>query len=205
MRTLSKALLALAASLAAAGAQAQVQSPTSHRHDGFYLRLDLGVGYLEQKEPMTGGDLKISGAAGAFGVAVGGALQDNLILAGHLFGVSISDPSVSIGGTSQASNLSSSTLVGVGPQLTYYFMPANVYVAGTLALTRLSTRNGGVDGNSEWGGGLQLAVGKEWWVSDDWGLGVAGQLFGSSNKDQGTNAPTITTWGAAVAFSATYN
>ncbi|GEJ56826.1 outer membrane beta-barrel protein [Anaeromyxobacter diazotrophicus] len=205
MRNLSKALVALALALGAAGAQAQVQSPTSHRHDGFYLRLDLGLGYMHQKEPQTGGDLEISGAAGEFGVAVGGALQDNLILAGHLFGMSISDPKVSVGGVQQASSLSSSTLVGIGPQLTYYFMPANVYVSGTLALTRLSTRNSGVDGNSEWGGGLQLAVGKEWWVSDDWGLGVAAQLFGSSNKDQGTNAPTISTWGAAVAFSATYN
>ena len=203
MRPITKTAVALAATLVATAARAQV-----HAHDGVYLRLDLGGGYMEQQTPTntTAGDLKLSGGAGSFGVAVGGAVAENLILAGHLYSNVISDPSVSFsnGGSASASDTTAS-MVGIGPELTYYFMPVNVYLSGTVAATRLSLKVNGQDGDSEWGIGARLALGKEWWVSENWGLGLAGLVSWSSNKDQGTNAPTISTWGLGVAFSATYN
>ncbi len=200
-----KAVLGAVAALIATAAQAQ-QAPGVHQHDGFFLRLDAGLGYLESKETVAGTEAKVSGGGGEFGLAIGGALTENLILGGHLFALVASNPTVSNGGVSSSTSDSSWGLVGLGPQLTYYFMPANVYLSGTLALTRVTAKQGGADANSEYGGGLQLAVGKEWWVSDNWGLGVAGQLFGSTNKaNSSSNAPTLSTWGAAVAFSATYN
>ncbi len=33
--------------------------------------------------------------------------------------------------------------------------------------------------------GAKIAVGKQWWVGDSWGLGLAGQFFGSWNGSQG--------------------
>jgi hypothetical protein len=47
-------------------------------------------------------------------------------------------------------------------------------------------------------------VGKEWWVSDDWGLGVAAQLLLGSAKDPYSDAHW-TSRGVAVMFSSTYN
>lgn len=206
MNRMSKLLVGALAVAAATAAQAQSVAPGYHQHDGFYLRLDAGLGYLESHETVGGVDGKVYGAAGEFGVAVGGAVAENLILGGHLFALAISNPNMSAGSTSTSTTDSSWGLVGIGPQLTYYFMPVNVYLSGTLALTRITARQGGTDANSEWGGGLQLAVGKEWWVSDNWGVGVAGQLFGSSNAaSSAANAPTLSSWGLAVAFSATYN
>ncbi|GAC1537636.1 MAG: hypothetical protein NVS2B9_03980 [Myxococcales bacterium] len=49
------------------------------------------------------------------------------------------------------------------------------------------------------------ALGKEWWGSSHWGLGLAAHLSMSVNQESGTNPPTWTGWGATVAFSATYN
>jgi hypothetical protein len=46
-------------------------------------------------------------------------------------------------------------------------------------------------------------LGKEWWVSDTWGLGVAGMLLASGNG--GGGGSTFTTWSGAILFSATYN
>jgi hypothetical protein len=203
MRTLSKLVVTVAAALAASSAQAQV-----HSHEGLFVRLDAGIGYKAMNEPTgtSAGDLKIDGAAGTFGVAVGGAVAENLILAGHLYASSASNPSVSLSnGGSTGTTDTTASMVGLGPQLTYYFMPVNVYVSGTLALTKLSLKVNGTSGDSNTGVGALLAVGKEWWVSDKWGLGAAGQFRWSSNSDQGTNAPTISTWGLGVAFSATYN
>ena len=131
MRKFSRHILALVGAVAATTAQAQV-----HAHDGFFLRLDLGGGYLEQSSPTntTLGDMKVSGGAGSFGVSVGGAVGENLILAGHLYSNAISNPSVSFSnGVSGTVNDTTSSMVGIGPELTYYFMPVNVYVSGTLA------------------------------------------------------------------------
>ena len=56
-------------------------------------------------------------------------------------------------------------------------MPTNVYLAGSIALASgtLISDWGTTELNA--GYGINVAVGKEWWVSDNWGIGVAGQLF----------------------------
>ena len=46
------------------------------------------------------------------------------------------------------------------------------------------------------------AIGKEWWVGDEWGLGLNGQFALSSNEDEGET--WTTTW-VGIAFSATFN
>jgi hypothetical protein len=49
-------------------------------------------------------------------------------------------------------------------------------------------------------------VGKEWWVSRNWGIGVAGQLVGASVKDSGAAVrPTWSVGSFAIAFTATFN
>ena len=63
----------------------------------------------------------------------------------------------------------------------------------------------GTSNDTNWGFGLRAALGKEWWVSDHWGLGIAGHVSLTVNQDSGTNPPTWTGLGATVAFSATYN
>jgi hypothetical protein len=53
---------------------------------------------------------------------------------------------------------------------------------------------------------VRAAIGKEWWVSDHWGLGASlNGIFASNQDTGGTNPPNIssTFWG--LSFSATYN
>ena len=85
-------------------------------------------------------------------------------------------------------------------------LPANVYLSLTPSFTGLV-----FDGSQPFvdraasGFGVKLALGKEWWVGDHWGLGIAGSLFLAVNGDQGTGASTWTSFGGGVAFSATFN
>ena len=174
---------------------------TYRRHLGFYVRPDLGFGYMTTSES---GD-SIYGLSGMAGVAIGGALQENSILAAHFFGSSISNPTYSSGGSSFSTSDSSSTLSGFGPQYTYYFMPANVYLSTTLALTRLHLSGPGGSQDSDWGFGTRIALGKEWWVGDHWGLGMVGHVSFSTNQDPTASSSSLTTWSFGVAFSATYN
>jgi hypothetical protein len=117
------------------------------------------------------------------------------------------NPDVSFSsGPSGGSSGTQLALFGIGPDFTYYWTPSNVYFTGTLALTRLTVTANGRDSNSEYGIGGRVGFGKEWWVSDHWGLGIAGHLSFSTNKDTGSsNPPTLSTWALGATFSATYN
>jgi len=176
---------------------------TYRRHFGFYIRPDVGFGYQTSSES----GVSLSGPAASIGLAIGGALSENSILAGHLFGSGVSNPSVSGPGISGTANDTTFTMSGIGLQYTRYFMPSNLYLSTTLALTRMrsSTPRGDFDSDSGIGG--RVSFGKEWWVGDHWGLGLVGHLSFSANQDPvpGGGSNSLTTWAFSAAFSATYN
>ncbi len=190
---------------APASAQSTPPDSTIHRHLGFLVRPYLGFGYLSSTIPAAGGDLTLSGAAGQFGVVVGGAVSENFILGGEFYVTAVGNPSASRNGVSQTLNDSSFGNLGFGPNLTYYFMPANIYLSLTPALTKVTFTQSGVGSSSDWGFGGRAAVGKEWWVSDHWGLGVAGQFTYSTNANGTGSGSNVSAWGAGAVFSATYN
>jgi hypothetical protein len=175
-----------------------------HEHDGFYLRLAAGLGYLTNSASSGGSTMKVSGVGGTFGLAAGGIIARNLAVYGEIIGTSASDPSVEMGGVSGTMS-GSMTLAGFGPGLAYY-LDNNAYFSGTVLFSKLSAAddNGNDAGETDMGFGASLSGGKEWWVSDDWGLGVAGQLMLASMKEKDADYR----WTSAVVsllFSATYN
>jgi hypothetical protein len=179
--------------------------PTAHRHLGLFVHFDLGAGYFRSWASTSGVEASISGPAVPVGIAVGGAVSENWILAGEVWGSLAPSPKLTFGGSSSSADDSTVTVEGVGLALTHYFMPANVYLTLTPAITLLSNRTGDTTASTDYGFGAKLAVGKEWWVGNHWGLGVGVQVLVAVNKDKGSNSPTWTTLGGGVTFSATYN
>jgi Outer membrane protein beta-barrel domain len=204
---------ALAAALLCSAAHAQPMPPsrwgppprdyTANRHVGFFVRPDLGLGFMSASEDSGGSTMTISGASALGGFAVGGAVSENLIIAAHVFDAVAVNPNVSASGFSSSTSNTTMTMVGMGPEVTWYIMPENIYLSGTVGFTKMTIDSGGSTGETDWGFGARFGVGKEWWVSDHWGLGVAGQASLSSNPDPGGS--TLRTWALGVAFSATYN
>jgi len=180
------------------------EMPGTHTHDGFYLRMFLGLGYTNME--LEDQDASLGGTGGAFGIALGAAVSENLIVFAEIFDDIAMSPTFKMGGTEVESNDDiSAGVVAVGGGVAYYFA-SNMYVSGTLSWGRLAIRDGDEQlGESDFGPGLSLMVGKEWWVSPNWGLGGALQLYGGRMKDKGDNAPTWSTQAIALAFSATYN
>jgi hypothetical protein len=149
------------------------------------------------------------GGGGSFGVALGGAVMPNLIIFGNLFGMTLTDPDFEIAGTPYGSVSGTTSFFGIGPGLAYYFDPYNVYISGTVAAMQFSANDSTTNATpyeSEVGFGFQGMVGKEWWVTQDWGIGIAGEIIAATGmKDK--NDPTIK-WGGntfSLVFSATYN
>ena len=107
--------------------------------------------------------------------------------------------------------------IGVG--ITQYFMPENMYASVVVNSVEISLRD--VDFEkvavTRSGMGLGLTVGREWWVSNQWGLGLAATARisivddGPAHPDPGSPGAildpgdSLRTARIGLAMSATYN
>jgi hypothetical protein len=168
----------------------------------------MGGGYMKLASASSGYNLQASG--GVFGdtISIGGSIRENLQLAW--------DTTVFMGdaNTTGESRVQYSTgaffgLIHMGPAVSYYFMPDNIYIAGSIGFGSLflSERREGqvdVDHSMKTGWGATVAGGKEWWTSDNWGLGAAARLTYVQSREETTGC-LYRGYSFTVAFSATYN
>ena len=178
-----------------------------HQHDGFYMRVYAGLGYFTASETFGGATDTYSGLGATYGAAFGGTIARNLILYGEVLGTTVTDATASYGGGAPDFSGLDLTLFGFGPGVAYYIEPVNLYLSGTLTFTEISfsdTNTAQPLDNTNLGIGFSFMVGKEWWVTPDWGIGIAGQFHIASMYH-----PTFDTRMRASAFSllfsATYN
>jgi len=116
----------------------------------------------------------------------------------------VANPTIKVGSSSGSTNNTSAGIGGLGVGLTYYIMPLNVFLAGTVGFGPLSFSNNGTNSSTQNGLVGRFGLGKEWFVSQSWGLGIAGYVNFGVNPDQGTNPPTWKTVAPLVALSATF-
>jgi hypothetical protein len=198
------ALLSLHAPVALAG--------KPRTHDRFFLRMAVGGGWFGNRLEGVGGKADFSGFAGDGDIAVGGMVSPNLALHGTIFGWAATNPDLEFtpGGPTfipappVAAN-GSVTLSAFGGGLTYYFMPANAYLSGSLGFGTLGfDPDGGPHTESGDGIALELTAGKEWWAGNSWGLGIAGAYMFSSMPQKGLSDNWMGN-SFSLRFSATFN
>lgn len=162
---------------------------------GVHLDVRGGVGGLWTRFGQTA----ISGTTLPVSLSVGAALTPRLVLSGafayaHVFGPSSSSPT-----------LQAVDLYGFGPAAKYYFAESNFFVSGTLLLAKLRVDDDQVYDvqHSDWGLALDLSLGREWWITQHWGLGIAAdvQVGQLRARDDGW----FLTKGVALLTVATYN
>jgi hypothetical protein len=187
-------------------ASAAAQAPHGrHTHDGFFLRLSAGIGATtesalslssgvvtsQEAQPATVGDL-----------ALGGVIAPNLALHFSVFGSALNRRSAIVSSAGLAFS-KQKTVTGIGGGTTYYFMPSNVYLSISVGgATMTVDYSDGVREEIPGGFAGFVGIGKEWWVSDNWGIGIAGQFAFARVSD------AVGVWNTAwlgLAFSATYN
>lgn len=205
MRHTTLASLLLALTLFAPSALASDDGPFQHK--GFYLRLTTGIGYSTSSETVSGTEIEFSGLSGVTTIGIGWAVIEDLIVNLDIFGAVPQEPTVKIGGKEIGESKAEITIMGVGPGVTYYVMPINVYIGAAVGGAKVQVKTSGVEAETDWGWGVNLVAGKEWWVSDNWGLGVAAQVLHTSVPDKGSDGKTadLSTTAGGVLFTATYN
>jgi hypothetical protein len=182
LRHIAFALLATTAMpvLSQSSDPAQPFNAGSRKHDGFYLSLNLG--------PAFGGTIiKANGNAVAYDefiyrgeglmvdLKIGGAIKEDLILSFDIIGRTITGPEGEQDGVSlgSASDKVKATDNSYGFGVTKYFMPHNIFASGTIGVGRMVLDTDGNTATSKWGPSLHAKIGKEWWVSKNWGLGAS--------------------------------
>jgi hypothetical protein len=192
--------------------QLHAQAPPGARtHDGFFLRFLAGGGPGRLViDNVMGNEVKFTSiAGGAFHFQIGGAVKENLILFGDVGGFALTDPDVESGGSTESGANLDITASGFGGGLSYYIMPANIFLSASVLASTNALTYQSENYESELGPSFLVSVGKEWWVGNSWGLGVAVLLelgFTRDQRDPTTSAqPDMTTRMFGVAFSATLN
>lgn len=147
--------------------------PRDH-NDGFFLRLSGGGGSAKTSICLLDEDFELSGTSGDVNLAVGAIVSPNLALHGTIWGWTVSDPDFSWGSLELENLPADLSLSAVGGGLTYYFMPVNMYLSGSVGMGILSVDAPGGSGETDGGLTFDVTLGKEWWVGNRWGLGVAG-------------------------------
>lgn len=183
-------------------------------HDGFFMRLSAGLGTANPQvhgSPYYVYDV-LGDGTGDMNIAVGGIVAPNLAVHGTLWGWAFRDVKA---GITRRDSLGTIPLEGTlyltafGAGMTYYFAPANAYVSASVGSGSLTGTNE-LAGTTEHGLALEVTLGKEWWVSDTWGLGLNGG-FSWFNCREGESSP-ITIGGESwsgpsygLRISATFN
>jgi hypothetical protein len=148
-----------------------------HQHKGFFLSMSVGPNFPSITAEVVGDyNLKFKGTGAQFDLKIGGAIKENLILHASLTSNTMAGPKITSDGSSQ--NTSNNLALGetiMGGGITYYVMPANISLSGSLGIGNFTLIDNDNDSSvsTDRGFSMQLKVGKEWWISKRWGLGVA--------------------------------
>lgn len=179
-----------------------LSSPNSH-DGGFFLRLSAGAGIASTELSEGGDEFKIDGPSGDLNLAVGAVVVPNLAIHATLFGWFMSEPDAEFNG--EKGTLEEDVgLSAIGAGITYYIDPANVYLSSSVGAGELSVEGDNFTITTDKGIVVDITVGKEWWVGQSWGIGVAGAAVLHSIPDGDVDG----NWsgpGFAVRFTATMN
>lgn len=209
-RKLPLAIATVAALFATSEAQAQEAA-----HTGFMARVGIGVDYLAGSESLGSVSVSASGFGATLHLALGGYVIPNLAVHATLWGGTAINPSLSVtSGTSTTSGSStdaSLTASAFGVGATYVITPIELFLSGSVgaSIVRFSSTRGSVSATAETdlGFALNVAAGKQWLVTPNWGVGVMGQLAWQTNPDSSSAGTSynFNTFQFGLLFSATYN
>ncbi|MEM9189445.1 MAG: tetratricopeptide repeat protein [Myxococcota bacterium] len=169
-----------------AEAQARAAEPT-YSHSGFAFRALLGIAFksaalnfpcppvVPDRRCSPGDDveLRATGLGTNLKLMVGWAFLENLILQLEVFGGTMVAGTVELTGNEIDSDSVEYSATTIALGATYYFMPLNLYISGSFGIAFANIEGQVGDPEASPGFGMALLIGKEWWIGEDWGFGVA--------------------------------
>jgi hypothetical protein len=167
------------------------RQPGARLHDGFYLRLALGVGHLSATSEK---DSTMSGWGVAPDVWIGGSPVPGLALGVTFSGLSVPNPEADIsaadsGGLGRVTGEARGTLTYsiFGLFADYYPAPTgglHVMAGLNYSVFKFALENGESSAAAS-GVGLFGGLGYEWWIGKEWSVGPLARVHWASVSDTG--------------------
>jgi len=141
-------------------------------HDGFYLSIEAGLGYLSASAESAFGDESISSSTFSSALLLGGTVGPVAIGGGFTYDYGFS-PSYEVNGQEVEAEDVTMSLIGIGAFADYYVDPTGgLHFLGFLGWGGLERSYQGDSGGSDPTGMLvTLGGGYDWWMSDEWSIG----------------------------------
>lgn len=189
-------------------------------HDGFFLNGILGLGYGNYLEEYKNDGIKLQAEGNQieFGVKVGGAIIQNFILHGTIDITSFvngleakQNDEETIDNILAQDNYVQTAFLGGGAT---YYLPGeyNFYLSASLGMVVYTEYQVNILGRTkkisshDSSVGFIVSAGKEWWVGNELGIGVAVAYKQSSTKSTFFDYKGDTSFKAvSLAFSLTFN
>lgn len=228
LATLSFALLLAAPALATAQnappapwapPTVRAQRPDVHRHDGFYLRLATGFGSHFETINQDGHDpgLTVQGSSVAGEFAVGWAVRPGVILGLGAYSSTVQNSERTY---DDSNPMPPAEIVGkvddfsiFGPFCDWYFNSRRgLHLQSALGLATvhgMGLRDGrNADDNVALGPGFMIGVGYDWWIAEQWSLGILGRVsvaVATGEDDSGVRWEHAIGTAPSLLFTATFN
>jgi hypothetical protein len=196
-----------------------IEDPTAHLHDGFYLRLANGFGSHYEDISLAGHDpgVTVSGVSSVGELALGyalwpgwvvglGSYSGTLVVTSRTFHTDQPMPPADLLNDVKDFNV-------FGPFCDHYFDPrGGLHLQGAIGLATM--RGVGIasthldEDHIVVGAGVMLGIGYDWWVADQWSIGILGRVTAASSTSDDEDG-LIWRHGVSAApsllFTATYN
>lgn len=142
-------------------------------HDGFYLSLEAGLGYLSTSAESEGQEFTASGMTMSTGLLLGGTVGPVAIGGGFTYDNAFS-PTAEQNGQEVLDDVDVSLhLIGIGAFADYYLDPSGgLHFLGFLGWGGLdATVDGNSGGSDPTGLLITLGGGYDFWMADEWSIG----------------------------------
>lgn len=196
--------LACAGSLAAVMALSGSAHAEAKTHDGFYLSMNVGVGYLSSSADYAGTTATFSGVTIPSAIWLGGTVGP-VVIGGGLLADYAPSPSMDVegGGSYELDDVSLNLLgfcafadIYPDPHGGFHVMP----FAGWGGLE--ASQGGDSSGSDPTGLVMGVGAGYDFWVANEWSLGAMARFAYAPLSLEGRGFSTIS---PALLFTATYH
>lgn len=186
-----KKILIILVTLLALNVNAQSDLTRGHsRGEGLYISWSGGLGMLAVNDRITEGGsttIKTKGGAGGTNIRIGTAVKDDLLIHADILAVVTGDIRLNASGDASGVISDADNIVmriyALGTS--YYFMPSNFFISGSLGLGTYEVTANIEETTTEMRPGLIVKAGKDWWIAKSWDMGVSFEM-GYLRVDQHT-------------------
>ena len=176
-------------------------------HDGGYIRLGIGGGGIFGNVKTPSSDTSVSAGGVALELAFGGTPFPGLAIGGGIYGLSTTGQA-SVSQNGQTATIDRATVSMLGLFVDWYPNPKDGWhIQGAVGPTAVRFSSG--NELSGTGFGAMFGGGYEWFVSEQWSLGILARVqYASPQLSFASTSATkldSSTWSPALMFGATYH